>query len=308
MPRPSATSTSRPEGIVVAPAGDYYVADAGLQQIVHHTTDDKDVVVAGTGTAAYDGDGIAALGSQVSSPHAIRRDGDGNLYFVERHPALAGVDTLDQDGRADNLCVADDQPLSRVRRIGTDGKISTVYTASHQLILDLCATPGDFLFMALWDPCGGKGSVVMIPPGADPVPLIGQDMGYRLITSLCFDNDKNLYASTDDRLLEYTDNALASVVLASQISLPTTPQDQAQVMVVGGGQLYFAERSSNRIVRYTPFVGKVEAVAGPGTLHDDVKAPAYLTFAPDGSLYFVDGGTHQVRHLTVFDLLLAVTI
>jgi len=48
----------------------------------------KILVVAGTGTKGYSGDGGPAKAAQLNAPHEVRFDRKGDLYVVERDNAI----------------------------------------------------------------------------------------------------------------------------------------------------------------------------------------------------------------------------
>ena len=68
-----------PRGIAVSETGHVFVADTGLQQIVHLDPMGNRGIIAGSGTAGYSGDGAAAVSAQLNFPWDV---------------AFAGADTL----------------------------------------------------------------------------------------------------------------------------------------------------------------------------------------------------------------------
>src|SRR5258705_366611 len=83
----SATSAwlNCPQGVALDPAGSIYIGDLCGNRIrkVDYLTG---IItnVAGTGTAGYNGDNIAATVAQISNPSALAFDVAGNLYFTDR--------------------------------------------------------------------------------------------------------------------------------------------------------------------------------------------------------------------------------
>lgn len=135
-----------------------YVADVEKQRILKVATNGTVTTFAGTGTAGFSGDGGAAAAAQLKAPWGLAVDGAGNLYIADtgNHrvrkvapdgtiSTVAGTETrgFSGDGRmataaqlnqpcgvaADsqgNLLVVD-RLNYRVRQVGTDGVIRTVF-------------------------------------------------------------------------------------------------------------------------------------------------------------------------------------
>ncbi|MFE5244143.1 MULTISPECIES: NHL domain-containing protein [unclassified Streptomyces] len=90
-----------PREVAVDAAGSVYVTDAANHRVRVITPDGKIDTVAGTGTAGFSGDGGPAAKAQLNYPLGVAVDSSGALYIS-------------------------DHSNNRVRKIGTDGKISTV--------------------------------------------------------------------------------------------------------------------------------------------------------------------------------------
>ncbi|MFK4119911.1 RICIN domain-containing protein [Streptomyces longwoodensis] len=93
---------SHPRGIAVDSAGDLYIADAGNNRVRKITmADGKIHTFAGTGTATYGGEGVAATTAHLNAPFDVAVDGADNVYIA-------------------------DYGNHRIRKVTADGKISTV--------------------------------------------------------------------------------------------------------------------------------------------------------------------------------------
>ena len=73
---------SLPQSIVADSAGNLYIADTGNNR-VRKITNGAISTLAGTGTAGFTGDGIAAAGSQLNSPAGAGIDSAGNVYIAD---------------------------------------------------------------------------------------------------------------------------------------------------------------------------------------------------------------------------------
>ncbi|MFG2349744.1 NHL domain-containing protein [Streptomyces phaeochromogenes] len=92
---------NRPYGLAVDGAGNLYIAEAENHRVRKVTTDGKISTIAGTGTAGFSGDGGPAASAQLHFPMGMVVDSIGTLYVS-------------------------DHRNHRIRKITTDGKISTI--------------------------------------------------------------------------------------------------------------------------------------------------------------------------------------
>ena len=73
------------QGIALDTAGNIYLGDIGGNRIRKITISSGLIsTVAGTGTAGFNGDGVAATSAQIFNPSALTFDNNGNLYFTDR--------------------------------------------------------------------------------------------------------------------------------------------------------------------------------------------------------------------------------
>ncbi|MCM3882630.1 serine/threonine protein kinase, partial [Frankia sp. R82] len=90
-----------PSGVAVDTTGALYIADWGSNRVRRVGTDGTITTVAGTGAPGSSGDGGPATHAQLRNPNGVAVDTTGALYIA-------------------------DQDNNRVRRVGTDGTITTV--------------------------------------------------------------------------------------------------------------------------------------------------------------------------------------
>jgi sugar lactone lactonase YvrE len=146
-----------PAGLAVDTAGNLYIADQGNHRIRRLSPDGTIARFAGTGEPGYDGSGGLAILAKLRDPYGLAFDAAGNLYVAElgnhrvrrigtdgiihdvagtgesgfsgdggaamqarlNHPQGVAVDA------AGHLYIADSDN-HRIRRVGADGKISTI--------------------------------------------------------------------------------------------------------------------------------------------------------------------------------------
>jgi RHS repeat-associated protein len=95
------TSLGYPNGVAVGGNGSIYIADTGDHRIRRVGTDGIITTVAGNGTYGYSGDGGPAIQAGLSNPFGVAVGQDGSIYIA-------------------------DTGNHRIRRVGTDGIITTV--------------------------------------------------------------------------------------------------------------------------------------------------------------------------------------
>jgi poly(3-hydroxybutyrate) depolymerase/sugar lactone lactonase YvrE len=100
-PAPAA-QLQAPWGLAVDSAGNLFIADTGNHRVRKVAPDGTITTVAGIGTRGFSGDGGKATAAQFNQPCGVAADSQGNLFVVDR---------LNY----------------RVRRVGTDGVIRTVF-------------------------------------------------------------------------------------------------------------------------------------------------------------------------------------
>ncbi len=154
-----ATSATIDHPIVIATdaAGNLYVADNVNNAIRKISTTGVITTIAGTGTAGYNGDGIAATSAKLNSPYGVAVDAAGNIYIADAFnqrirkvntsgiiSTIAGTGTAGFNGdgalatatqfwnptcvRLDatgNIYIADNQNI-RIRKISTSNIVSTI--------------------------------------------------------------------------------------------------------------------------------------------------------------------------------------
>ena len=149
----TAALLNTPFDVAAAPDGSLYIADTGNFRIRKVDPDGIIETVAGTGSQAFSGEGGPATDAELEGPLLLRLAPDGALYFLDntrirrigtdgRIATVAGsglqefdgdgvpapqaaVDVVDFDLAADGAIYIADEANHRIRRVGTDGIIST---------------------------------------------------------------------------------------------------------------------------------------------------------------------------------------
>ena len=152
--------------VAVDGAGNVYLADILGSRIVKVDPSGAVTTVAGNGTSGRSGDGGPAINAQLNLPQGVAADAAGNIYFADNAAYVRKVDTsgiittvagsgsglslgdggpalragmtpafvaVDQEG---NLYIADTGG-NRIRKVNTDGNISTVAGGGSPAALNL---------------------------------------------------------------------------------------------------------------------------------------------------------------------------
>ncbi|GAA2657293.1 RICIN domain-containing protein [Streptomyces lunalinharesii] len=251
-----------PRGVAVDGAGAVYIADSSNHRVRKVTADGKICTVAGTGTEGFSGDGGPATAAQLNSPRGVAVDSTGVLYVSE------------YDNR-------------RIRKITTDGKISTVAGTGT------AGSDGDG---------GPAASAQLSHPRGVAVgrasDLYIADEGHHRVRRIAADGKISTVAGTGTKGFS-GDGGPAT---AAQLDGPFG------VAVDSIGTLYIAEFSNHRVRKVTAD-GKISTVAGSDTAGfdgDDGPATSAQLNKPTGlavdradTLYIADHANHRVRKVAL---------
>ena len=300
--------------IAVDAWGNVYIADSWNHRIRQVAPDGSIKVLAGTGTQGFSGDGGQATSAALSFPRGLAVDAWGNVFFVDSgnnvirkiqttgviqtvagnrqvgYQGDGGVATqasfrvprgLAVDARG-NLYVADSFN-ARIRRVGTDGKVSTL------------AGTGQF---------GYSG---------DAGPAISANIGF--VHSLALDLSGNLYLTdTTCHCVRRVrvDGVIETVAGTGQagFSGDNGPAASAALNLPRGlaldqqGNIFVADSGNNRIRLITADanISSVVGTGSPGFGGDlgqaslaQINAPYGLTADARGNIYVVDLLNYRVR-------------
>jgi RHS repeat-associated protein len=255
-----------PSALTTAPDGAVWVADTRNQRIKRIALDGTVSIAAGTGAYGYRAadDGGPATSARLSSPEGI-----------------AVVDA----GDTEHVVYIADTGANRIRRIGPDGKITTVAGGGSSL-----GDGGPATSARLSGPTG----VAVAPDGA----LIIADSNQHRIRMVGTDGTISTMAGTGASGF----SGDGGPALAAKVSAPTALIHDAE------GRLLFAD-AGNRRVRRIGADGRIETIAGGGTPADGIGdgepataarllEPTGLALRGDGELVIADPGADRLRLLT----------
>ncbi len=279
-----------PTAVLPLPNGAYLIANGGRPRISQVDSSGTITTIAGDGTLCTSGpcgDGGPAVAAKFRFPTGMARAQDGTIYIV-------------------------DQNAYKVRKIGTDGIISTFAGTGTQ-----CSTPcnsgvngdgGPATSAAFAAPygvaVGPDGSVYVSDPGASSVRRISAT---GTITTIAGQGQLGFFGG---------DNIVAT---AAKIGTPYG-------LAVGpDGAIYFADSYHRRIRKVAP-TGYITTVAGngnqcnvavqfyhlcgdggPATSATLQNPRAGLALGPDGSIYIAEPDLYRVRRVDPAGVITLVT-
>ncbi|MET9753403.1 RICIN domain-containing protein [Streptomyces syringium] len=251
-----------PRGVAVDSAGSVYIADSDNHRVRKITADGKISTVAGTGTKGFGGDGGPATAAQLDGPYGVAVDSTGTLYVS-------------------------DYNNHRVRKITTDGKISTVVGT------------------------GAAGA------DGDGGPAVSARLNYPRGVKVGRAGDLYIADTSNHRVRRIAADGKISTVAGTGAKGfggdggPATAaqlDDPFEVTVDGTGTLYISEFGNHR-VRKVEADGKISTVAGTGTAgfngdggpatSAQLNKPIGLAVDRANALYIADHANSRVRKVTL---------
>lgn len=282
-PALQACQVSNGAGVASAPVTDISVSCGGTVEVS---------TIAGTGIRGHQ-DGPAATAA-FDGPAGVAVKADGTVYVTE----FSG---------------------QRLRRIATDGTVSTV-TSTPSALFGLVLA-GDDAYAASVDhtivriAADGSRSIF-----AGSAGLRGDNDGqgaaasFRMPYGLTRDQDGHIYVAeaSGHRIRKITPDATVTTLAGSgTVGFADGMGAAAQfdgpfaVAAAADGTLYVADSGNHRIRRVSP-AGEVSTLAGTGAVGAQDGAasaatfnqPSGLALAPDGSLFVVDNGSQRIRKIS----------
>ncbi|CAG0951179.1 partial Putative deoxyribonuclease RhsC, partial [Anaerolineae bacterium] len=238
-----------PSRVAVGPDGSLYIADTYNSRIRKVGTDGIITTVAGTGVSGYSGDGGQATQAELYDPYGVAVGPDGNLYIA-------------------------DLVNSRIRRVGTDGIITTV---------------------------AGTGALGYSGDGG---PATQADLHYAYGVDVGPDGSLYINDSSNSRIRKVGTDGIITTVAGTGgygYSGDGGPAIQANLLYPNGvavdtdGSLYIGDTGNNRI-RKVRTDGIIITVGGAG-LKPGLKHPEEVAVGPDGSLYIADSDNYLIRKM-----------
>lgn len=275
-----------PAGIVVDHAGNIFISDLANNRVRRvDALSGVITTIAGTGRAAYDGDGGPALAASLNAPAGLALDGDGNLLIADwLNNRVRRVDLT----TGSISTVVDTVELPYDLALGTDGDIYVSSYLSYYL--------SDYEDGSLWRVDAASGAPSFIDLGVGSLPgRIG----------LASDGAGGLYVTI--RRFGFVGHYVASTGLVTELDVDAFGS-YSDVLPAPDGTLLLCAVDEDRVVRLDPASGTTTPVAGtervPGFTGDGGPATDALLYSPEtlaldanGELLIADAGNRRIRRV-----------
>ncbi|MDX2030003.1 MAG: Ig-like domain-containing protein [Blastocatellia bacterium] len=289
-----------PVGGVIDAAGNIYFSDRGNHRVRKVDTAGIITSLAGTGTAAYNGDGLGALVSALSAPTGLAVDSVGNVYIGDR-----------DNRRVRKIVVAgaNDTVLPTIA-IASPTSAATFATNSGQINVSGTASDNGGVLLVRWSNDRG-GSGVALGTTSWSIQGVNLQAGLNNLTVTAWDASGNAASATlgisftPEQVIygwagagqpgDSGDGGAAATARLSPFGLAFT-----------GGSLYVTDDESHRVRRITP-AGLIGPFAGTGALgasgdgaaalDASMNSPSDIVADAAGNLYIADSNNHRVRRV-----------
>jgi uncharacterized protein (TIGR03437 family) len=302
-----AAQVSQPEGIVVDPAGNLYIADAANHRVRKVTPTGIISTVAGNGHPGFSGDNGPAAAAQLNQPYDVALDAAGNLYIA---------DYGNQRVRA----VAPNGNISTVAGNGSSGSNADGGPATAALLLgprNVAADPAGNLYISDFDghrvrevkPDGTIATVAGIGVAGfsgDGGPATAAQLAFP--AGLALDGAGNLYIvdSANVRIRKVFAGTGAIMTVCTQQTFGMPNIQIAGLAANSAGNLYIPESGNSFVWLLTPAgaLTRVAGAAGSGgyigdgqpALQTALNTPVEVALDPAGDIYISE--TRRVRCVT----------
>ncbi|MDB5101840.1 MAG: uncharacterized protein JWM80_6261, partial [Cyanobacteria bacterium RYN_339] len=285
-----------PRGMAIQADGSLAVVDFLAQRIYRVSPAGKTTLLAGTGVrgdgTAADGEAVDATQAKLCSVGTLTGDAAGNLYFAEGTGHGPRLRQIDSHGVLRTIPVAREGGLTQGSddfRVAPDGTVyfheEDGFAMHHQVY---ARKPGEATFKLMGSlPPGSKTAFYPYKFGIYP--------------------PNGVFVVGEGQLWRWTGPGTAPMTMLDDAfkNLPT----YGNACMDPRGRLYLADQDGQRIRRWDPADAKIVPIAGPGAPHfggtgvdDSIKWPNDPVVAPNGDLYFSDGGHRQVKRIPAAEL------
>jgi sugar lactone lactonase YvrE len=271
--------------------------------------------VAGTGDPGWSGDGAVALAACLNEPKSLTLDAEGNLFIADsENHVVRKIDMKTQ-------CIR--TVAGRIQGVESGGKPAPPAPVAEGVYDDPFAESGTVNAHAFTQQTDLSGTVRYVVTGTAPAKRFSGDGGpadqalLNFPTAVVVDRAGHLYiADTLNHRVRRVDAVTGVITTVAGLGQPRCSGDgglaveaglnePAALAVSGGGRLYIADQSNNRVRVVNLVTGVICTVAGTGTAAyngDDVAAtetglagPGGLALASDGTLFIADSFNGRIR-------------
>lgn len=305
-------SLNGPDGIALGPDGEIYIADELNERIRLVDAEGTIETVAGTGEAGFSGDGGPAVDAELDAPISVAVTADGSVLVADSvNNRIRRIDTEGEitsvAGAAEPGNLGDNNPADVVPLLGVEG---IAFGSSGELYLIESST-GSIRKI------DEEGVITTLELRSGPIPLHGAGAEPFLNggSGLTADTDGDLLAATIlDSLVQRIDDEGVKTVVAgngtSGFSGDGGPAGSAQLNnplgVAAGDDFVVVADSANLRIRKVSADGVMTTIAGSGLPSGPFEGPALdvgilqpfgVALGPDGALYYTELSGQRVQRL-----------
>jgi uncharacterized protein (TIGR03437 family) len=313
----AATSASLnfPAGLAVDSSGNLYIADANNNRI-RKVSSGIITTIAGTGVAAFSGDGGPAANAALNNPSAVALDSSGNLYIVDRFNfrvrevsggiirtvAGTGVGGFSGDGGP-----ATSAMLSNTQGITLDA-LGNLYIADYGNNRIRVVSNGNISTVAGNGTAGfsGDGGPATAASIYEPQSVAVDSTGQLFITDFGNDRVRKVSVGTSRIITTVAGNGLIGFSGDGSSATAASFAGTAYVVVDSGGQLFISDFYNGRVRKVSGGTVTTIAGIGGGTIFGDggPAISAGLLYTDDvavdanGNLYIADSSNNVIRKVS----------
>jgi|ERR1035437_1036828 sugar lactone lactonase YvrE len=282
-----------PASVAIDRAGNVYIADGGNNRVRKIDIFTGIIAtIAGTGTAGYNGDGIAATSAELNFPHSIALDDSSNIYIA---------DALNERIRKITISTG---MISTIAGTGTSGYNGDGIAATTAKLNYPCAVALD-----------GSGNIYIaekinrrirkVTIGTGVISTIA-DSTTVIPEGVAIDASGNVYIS--DSWHERIFKIIISTGDTSTIAQTPNVSGPRELIVDASGNVYYANGGGGTVRKIAIGTGVNSIIAGTGTgayNGDGIPAtfaniaPAGVALDTAGNVYIADAGNNRIRKITM---------
>lgn len=319
-----------PWGTAIDASGNIYVAgyaDNFVWKI--NSTSGTKTAIAGTGAAAFSGDGGLATSAKLNSPSAVALDASGNVYIADMGnmrirkitvssgiiTTIAGTGAYDNSG---NGGAASSASFMIPIGITLDGA-GNIYIADagDNRIRKINASDGKINVVAGNGATGYSGDGGQATSAAINYPMGVTVSASGIIYIADTDNHRIRKVATNGVITTIAGNGTGSFSGDGGLATSATLNGPGHVALDGSGNLYISDANNNRIRKINASDGKISTIAGSGTSGnsgENVAATSAQLSVPQsvvlygGSIFIASTNANTIRKMSNAYTLLPVTL
>jgi trimeric autotransporter adhesin len=325
-----AAKLNAPSDVFVDSSGNIFIADTFNQRIREVSASTGNIqTIAGTGSAGYNGDGIAATAAELNNPTGVVVDGFGNVFIADANnnrireiSALSGI-IFTVAGTGVAGFNGEGIPSTRAQLnfpsdmvMDTHGNIF-ISDQGNFCIREVVAASG--LIQAFAGTCGKHGSAGDGGPAASallqrPVRLFADGSGNVFITDIADNRVREVVASPvggtfaiPPTIKTVAGTGAAGFTGDGGLATQAKLNEPSGVFVDGAGNIFLTDVLNNRVREVVVSTGNIQTIAGNGTIFfggdggpatsAQLSGASAVSLDAAGDIFIVDGGNNRIREV-----------